>query len=830
MTGETLKRVEAIFFRVVGLDPRERARVLDAECAGDAPLRAEVESLVSHAAVPDDFLATPALALAALTRATGDPQGGSDAMVGRAVGAYRIQERIASGGMGTVYLGARADGAFQQQVAIKVVKRGMDTDEIVRRFRTERQTLANLAHPNIAGLLDGGATEDGRPYLVMEFVHGTPIDRYCDERALDTVQRLRLFLQVCRAVQSAHQNLVIHRDLKPGNILVTPEGVPKLLDFGVAKVLLGPEAAGTSAGEPTIPEQRRLTPEYASPEQIQGLPVTTASDVYSLGVILYELLSGQRPYHFRTRTTGEIERVVCYVDPPLPSAVVGRAPDPQPTPPADADSGRPPAPSAGAAQKTRRRLRGDLDTIVLMALRKEPARRYTSVEQLSGDIECYLRGLPVMARKDTFAYRTSKFVRRHALGTAAAAGVTLAVLAGAVGIAWQARNTARQRDAAFMARDQAEQIAKFLRDTLTSVDPGEKGPDATVRQVLDDAAVRVDAELANTPLVHAAVLSAIGTAYLGLGMLDKAQACITRAMDERRALLGDGQHDMAESMLDLASVFYARERFDEAEPLLRRALEIFKTIRGDHNLDIARSSNDLGAVLRAKGRLEEAESFHRQALQIRQAHDGPESLTVAESLNNLAGVLKARADRPGAELALIEALRIRRKLLPPDHARVAQSIGNLAVFYGGNAEYARAEPLFREAVALEEKSIGADHPDHAVTLTNLASLLMLKGGADAEAEGLLRTALAIRREKLPPGDSRTAYAQAMLGRSLLRQKRYEEAESALTRALADLRQAGPRGASRIGGVLDDLALLYEATGRPEKAAEARASAPPSKQP
>jgi serine/threonine protein kinase/tetratricopeptide (TPR) repeat protein len=823
LTGERLKRVEAIFFRVVGLEAPERARVLDAECAGDAPLRAEIESLVSHSAVPDDFLATPALARAALTQAASDPAGESDAMVGRTVGAYRIQERIASGGMGTVYLGARADGAFKQQVAIKVVKRGMDTDEIARRFRTERQTLANMAHPNIAGLLDGGATEDGRPYLVMEFVHGTPIDRYCEERRLDTVQRLRLFLQVCRAVQSAHQNLVIHRDLKPGNILVTPEGVPKLLDFGVAKVLLGPEAGGTSAGEPTIPEQRRLTPEYASPEQIQGLPVTTASDVYSLGVILYELLSGQRPYHFRTRTTGEIERVVCHVDPPLPSAVVGRAPDSQAA--CSAKAGRPPAPSVGAAQKTRRRLRGDLDTIVLMALRKEPSRRYTSVEQLSGDIERYLRGLPVMARKDTFAYRASKFVRRHALGTAAAAGIALAVLAGAVGIAWQARNTARERDAAFMARDQSEQIAKFLRDTLVSVDPGEKGPEATVRQVLDDAAARVDVELVNEPLVHAAVLSAIGTSYLGLGMLDKAQACITRAMNERRSLLGEGHHDMAESMLDLASVFYARERFDEAEPLLRRALQIFRTIRGDHNLDIARTSNDLGAVLRALGRLDEAESFHRQALEIRRAHDGPESLTVAESLNNLAGVLKARGDRAGADQALTEALRIRRKLLPPDHARVAQSIGNLAVFYAGNAEYARAKPLLREAVALEEKSIGPDHPDHAVTLTNLGSLLMLEGGADAEAEGLLRRALAIRREKLPPGDSRTAYTQALLGRSLLRQKRYEEAESALTGALTDLRQAGPRAESRVAAVLDDLALLYEATGRPEKAAEARASRP-----
>lgn len=824
MTGEMLKRVEAIFFRVAGLDAHECARVLDAECAADAPLRAEVESLLSFAAVPDDFLATPALARGALTRAAGDPEGDGDALVGRTIGAYRIQERIASGGMGTVYLGTRNDGSFQQQVAIKVVKRGMDTDEIVRRFRMERQTLANMVHPNIAGLLDGGATEDGRPYLVMEFVHGMPIDRYCEEKRLDTVRRLRLFLQVCHAVQSAHQNLVVHRDLKPGNILVTPEGVPKLLDFGVAKVLLGPGAGGANAGESTISEQQRLTPEYASPEQIQGLPVTTASDVYSLGVILYELLSGQRPYHFRTRTTAEIERVVCHVDPPLPSAVVGRASDPQTTPhapPSDPDVGRPPAPPEGTAQKSRRRLRGDLDTIVLMALRKEPARRYASVERLSGDIERYLRGLPVMARKDTFDYRANKFVRRHAWGSSAVVGVALAVLAGAVVIARQARNIARERDAAFMARDQSEQIAKFLRDTLTSVDPNEKGPDATVRQVLEDAAARVEAELASTPLVHAAVLSAIGTSYLGLGMLDKAEACITRAMDERRALLGDGHHDVAESMLDLAGVCYAKEQFDEAERLLRWALEIFKSIRGDHNLDIARTSNDLGAVLRAKGLLDEAESFHRQALDIRRAQEGPESLNVAESLNNLAGVLSARGDRPGAEGALTEALRIRRSLLPPGHARVAQSIGNLAVFYGSGGEYARAVPLLREASALEEKSLGPDHPEHALTLNNLAAML-LRLDEFGEAESLLRRALEIRRARLSAGDARTAYTQSLLGRCLLKQSRYEQAEPELRAALEDLRRAGPQGQARMATLVDDLARLYDETGRPEQAAAIRA--------
>lgn len=820
------KRVEAIYFRAAQLEAEERGRVLDSECAGDARLRAEVESLLEVSEMPEAFLATPALASAARALSLGELLGETDELVGRTIGAYRVEGRIASGGMGTVYQGARDDGAFQQRVAIKVVNRGMDTDEMIRRFQVERQALANMAHPNIACLLDGGATEAGRPYLVMEFVGGTPIDRYCFEKGLDTAQRLRLFLQACQAVQSAHQNLVIHRDLKPGNILVTNEGVPKLLDFGVAKILLGPAGGGAVPGDPTAIEQQRFTPEYASPEQVQGRPVTTASDVYSLGVILYELLTGQRPYEFRTRVASEFERVICHIDPPLPSDAVRRARDPQ------ADSGapnpgagdvvRPRRPAAGAAQRLRRRLRGDLDTIVLMALRKESSRRYTSVEQLSGDIERYLRGLPVIARKDTVGYRTARFVRRHALGTAAAAAFTVSLLIGTAVIARQARITARERDAAFLARDQSEQIAKFLRDTLSSVDPADQGPEVRVREVINDAAARVDAELRHAPLVHAAVLSAIGTSFLGLGMLDQAETCISRAMDERRKLLGDAHHDTAESMLDLAGVYYAKERFDDAEALLRQAMSIFRSVRGDHNLDIARTSNDLGAVLRASGKLEEAESCHRQALEMRQSYEGPDSLNVAESYNNLAGVLNARGDREEAETALIESLRIRRERLPAGHARVAQSIGNLAVFYASGRQYARAVPLLREAAAIETRSLGPGHPAHATTLNNLA--VVLEGlGELGEAESLLRQALVIRAARLPAGDARTAFTRSMLGRVLLKRHDLGPAESELRAAFEDLRRAGPAGKAALVIVADDLARVCEQTGRQEEAAAIRAS-------
>src|SRR5262245_28756322 len=350
------------------------------------------------------------------------------------VGPYRLIREIGRGGMGTVLLAVRSDDAFQKRVAIKVLRRGMDTDAIVGRFRHERQILASLEHPHIASLLDGGTTDDGLPYFVMEYVDGQLVTDYCDAKALDTTSRLELFRKICAAVQHAHQNLVIHRDIKPANVLVTSDGTPKLLDFGIAK-LLNPDPgvqtlAATIAGSPL------MTPEYASPEQVRGETVTTATDVYSLGVLLYELLTGRRPYDLPSRTPDEIQRVVCNSVPVRPSTVVTHAASSQSTrdrPEIDSERTRPPD-----ADRLRRRLAGDLDNIVLKALAKEPSRRYASVDQFSEDIHRHLTGLPVIARKDTLGYRTAKFIRRNRAGVAAAALVVLALVAGLIGTAWQA--------------------------------------------------------------------------------------------------------------------------------------------------------------------------------------------------------------------------------------------------------------------------------------------------------------------------------------------------------------------------------------------------------
>ena len=421
MTAQPWQRVKDLFHQAALQAPEARAAFLDAACQGDAELRHEVESLLEARDEAGAFLSVPVGVDAGLVGAeTAVPEG-------RQIGRYRIQDLIAQGGMGTVYRAVRDDDAFRQTVALKLMRGGAASADAERRFRQERQILARLQHPHIATILDGGATDEGQPYLVMEYVEGRPITAYCDEQGLDARARLAMFTTVCAAVHYAHQNLVVHRDLKPANILVTADGSPKLLDFGIAKLLaLGP-GPGTAPTATLLP---MMTPEYASPEQVRGGAVTTASDVYSLGVLLYELLTGRRPYTLRTDSLEEIVRSVCETDPQPPSSVARTH--------AATGEGTRARPSASE-------LRGDLDTIVLKALRKEPARRYLSVLELGEDVRRHLDGRPVRARPDTLRYRAGKFVGRHRAAVGAAALVVLALLGGLAATVRQARIAERER-------------------------------------------------------------------------------------------------------------------------------------------------------------------------------------------------------------------------------------------------------------------------------------------------------------------------------------------------------------------------------------------------
>jgi serine/threonine protein kinase len=455
------QQLKELFHTAVELAPHDREAFLKANCAADDELHCEVSALLSAHESAGDFIQQPALVDVGLVSRAEDPD--QSAFIGQRIGPYEIVREIGHGGMGTVFLAVRADDQYRKQVAIKLVNRGMDTDTILRRFMMERQILANLEHPSIAGLLDGGSTADVLPYFVMEYIEGQPIDEYCDAKRFTTAQRLELFRQVCAALQYAHQNLVVHRDIKPSNILVTAEGVPKLLDFGIAKLLSPGWAAET--GDLTASMQVLMTPAYASPEQLRGLSITTASDVYSLGVVLYELLSGHHPYHLSSRQPEEVAQVILREEPLKPSIAITRTEEMRPTGRTETATITPESVSRAresTVDKLRRRLSGDLDNIVLKALRKEPQRRYASVQEFSEDIRRHLEGLPVTATPDTFSYRAGKFIQRNKASVLAAAAVVLTLLAATAITTWQARVARRERDKAEMRFNQVRKLANSV--------------------------------------------------------------------------------------------------------------------------------------------------------------------------------------------------------------------------------------------------------------------------------------------------------------------------------------------------------------------------------
>ena len=512
------QRVEEIFNAVEHLPKEERAALLNGLCAGHEDLRRDVESLLAQHDSSDEFIeqAIGAFALEDLDALGANSETGSaPGTVDTAqVGPYRILRQIGLGGMGVLYEAIRED-EFQRRVALKVIKRGMDSTSIIRRFHRERQILAGLSHPNIAALLDGGTTADGRPYFAMEYVEGRPITDYCDARQLTIRQRLELFRKICGAVQHAHQNLVVHRDLKPSNILVTHDGVPKLLDFGIAKILN--QGVTSETLDMTVASMRVMTPEYASPEQVRGEPITTSTDVYSLGVLFYELLTGHRPYRFKTRTPQEIAQVVCEHQPEKPSVVITRV---EQEPADKSDKALTPesvsGPREGQPALLRKRLSGDLDNIALKVLQKEPGRRYASVEQFSEDIRRYLDGLPVSARKDTFRYRARKFVARHRTASVAAALLALSLLAG-IGA------TLREAHIARIERARAERRFNDTRELANALifdlhDKINDLPGSTpVRKILAERALHYLDKLSHEGRADPQLADELATAYEKMG-------------------------------------------------------------------------------------------------------------------------------------------------------------------------------------------------------------------------------------------------------------------------------------------------------------------------
>ncbi len=781
MNPESWTRIERIFQQAISLPPANRTDFIERACTDDPELRREVESLLASWQKSDAFLENPVAPDGVELLA----QQAASAWVGRQLGPYRIVRELDHGGMGAVYLAERSDKAFHKQVAIKLLRPTIADERLIERFQMERQILASLEHPNIARLLDGGNTPEGIPFLVMEYMEGIPIDRYCRRHSLPLEERLRLFLQVCEAVQFAHRNLIVHRDLKPANILVTAGGVPKLLDFGIAKLLAAPEA-GLGRSRATLPGLLLLTPDYCSPEQARGERVNTATDVYSLGVLLYRLLSGRPPYRLSSNNPAEIVRIIGEVEPEKPSVAAAT-----PLPAIDSDGERTATKGPGDGYRRQgRQLRGDLDNIILKAMQKEPARRYASVEQFAADIRRHLEGLPVLARPATPGYRTAKFLRRHK-GAALAAVLIFLSLAGGILVAWRGAAIARvERDRARLEARKSQEVTRFLQDMLGSADPHTAGPQVTVAALLDQASRRIDEGLHADPAIESAVRTTIGMAYLGLGMYDPAEQQIRRSLRLREDLYGPGHFETAPNYHQLALIALDRGDPITAEPLCRNALRLAEARAGSSGLDFPFMLDTMATIRLRQGDFDQAEQLHRRALALRRRRDGNRSVSVAESLNNLAIVLGTKGNYAEAESLHEEALSIIRSLRGADSIEVSVTLSNLASIKEALKKFPEADLLFRQSIAVRKKLLGPDHPELAYTLYNYAFMLYEKGDY-AEACRVSREILALRGQSLPEIHPMVAAALHVLGRSLMAEGRAGEALPCLAESLQLRRKVLP---------------------------------------
>ena len=768
-------RVESLFDAAVALPPSERAAFLAAQCRGDAVLRAEVDALLAADAASggsgDGFIT------GIIDQAVVELPAPADPRIGRQVGPYRLIAELGHGGMGTVYRAERADSAYRASVAIKFVRGALAGPDAERRFRSERQILADLDHPNIARLLDGGAAHDGTPYLVMEVVDGEAIDQYCEGRGLELPARLELFRAVCGAVQYAHQSLVIHRDLKPSNILVTQDGTPKLLDFGIAKLLDAESAAIGDTG--TL--ARALTPTYASPEHIRGARMTVAADVYSLGVVLYKLLTGRLPFDIPTGATpGDIERLVCDTEPARPSAVHPR-------------------------------LAGDLDTIVLRALRKEPELRYASVGELSEDVRRYLAREPVTAARGTTAYRINKFVRRHARALAVA-GSVLVSIGGIVG--YYTVRVARARDRAQLEATRAEQVSRFLTQTFAVADPeqslGTSGPNATARDLLLRGTKRIEAELAGQPAMQATMFGAVGRAYQGLGLYGEATPLFERALALKHQT-GADDLEIARAEYDLGGLATAKGEYSTADSLLRSALARRRDALPWGDPALVRSLVAVAQVAFQRAQYEEAEHLLSEAAEMARRLSGAERQELAQVWETLGDVRLARGQYAEADSLLQSALSLRRTLFGDIHPSVAATLNRLGNMRVEQGRYAAAESLLREAVVASSRILGDDHPTVATQLRDLAVVLVYRERR-AEADSLLEAALERHRRVL--SDSHPAVAADLLERAFFyyRSNNLVEGERLAREALRRFQGHYGRAHPQIVSALNGLANIVSERG------------------
>ncbi len=773
MDAELWHRVATVFDGAMALAPDQRAAWLAEQCAGDLQLRSEVERLLAADAASDDFLDRP-LPLQSVTDAAERSVDEAD-MAGTLLGSYRVLRLIGVGGMGEVWLAERADGEFEQQVAIKRLL--YPTPELVRRFRHERRVLAGLKHPHIAQLHDGGVAPDGAPYFVMEYVEGEPITRWCDERGADLNTRLALFLQVCDAVQYAHRNLVVHRDLKPSNVLVDASGQAKLLDFGIAKVL-----ESTDEGQATQTLVQRLTPDYAAPEQIRGEAITTATDVYALGVLLFELLAGERPYKLG-RQRSELERAIVATTPQLASTIAAR--------------------SNGAPRQWARRLRGDLDRIISKAMAKEPERRYASAETLSDDLRSYLSGRPVIARGDDAGYRLRKFVGRNRAGAVAVVAILLALVAATVISLYQARVAQRQAQ-------RADAEKSFVLGILDANDPDDtqgKGETLTARQILDRAAERLDKDLADQPAVRALLKNEIGDLYWNYGQYMRALPLFAQAVQLAEAT-GLPAAQRVAFMIELGKDQRMLRHLDDASATFHKALDLARATDGANSELDLNVRGQYSVTLAYAAHFDEAEAQARQVMDVVTQRHSKDSAEYSDALDTLAFSFGAHRHQTEAVDLRQQQLALNERLHPQLHSAVSIACNDLGLALLDAGRLPQAETSLRRALSMHEQLLGKSHPHYGINETNLARVVDREGHFD-EAQAMLADGLEIKRRALGDESDMLDSSYRALALNALHRGDAIVAESNARRALElDLRTYGTRQQNSVESqiVLGDVLL------------------------
>lgn len=747
MTPQRWQAASQHLDRLLDVDSLTRREALDALRVEDPLVAADVEALLA-----DHEAANAARFLEDGHHVVPDVM----SLAGAVVGAYTLVSPIGQGGMGSVWLAERSDGRFEGRAAVKLLKAALLGRAGEERFIREGTILARLDHPNIARLIDAGVSAIGQPYLVLEHVEGRQIDQYCDEERLSIPARLRLFLDVLAAVAHAHANLIVHRDLKPSNVLVTPTGQVKLLDFGIAKWL---EAEAGSVGPAMLSQDPGgMTPRYASPEQLTGGVITTAADVYALGVLLYTLLSGKHPVGAETTSQEELVKAIVVDDPRLAS-------------------------SAAIDTKRRDVLAGDLDAILTKALKKAPQDRYGSVAAFAADVRRYLDHQPISARPDVFAYRAGKFMRRHWRPLVAA----VVVVIGAAGMtSYYTAQLRRTRDLAELQARKASRISELLTGLLTASDPY-RTPDAqepTVRNLLDAGAERVSKDLADQPDLQAEMLTVMGRVYQRMGLHAQAQPLLERALTLGRTAFGGDHAVLAQSLNDLGVLHRERGDVAGARPLLEECLAMRRRVLGPRHPDVAITLVELARDYKDLGRLDESEPLIREALDIRRAVFGERHRETATSTNELALFLWDRGQLDEAEQLFTSNLKTNIELLGATHVSVAVSYSNLALVINDKGRPAEAEKLFRQALAihLNNPAVGRQHPSTAITLNNLSYPVLAQGRID-EAATLLEEAVAIATVVFKPDHPRLVQFQMNLGRAYLMRHEPRRAEALLRRAV-----------------------------------------------